>query len=507
MRRALAMGGRCMLADEMGLGKSLQALCVVAALDAWPCLAVVPAVTRRGWAEEAELHLGGVLTPSDVHIVYDQFDALEESRPQPKLLIISPKMATKLEPQLLRREWRGAILDEAHTLRTSSTKEDPPQIQALLRLLRHGSATKALLLLTGTPAVTKVFDMFNQVDLLRPGLLGSSRVDFRNKCFDAVGHHEACKLPRQLPLLLHTFVMVRRTKAQLLTSLPPLTDICVSLPIERETYRAVVAEFGGDGGDDDGGGPHRGNATTRDTPSDDEGDGGMDGNVFGEGKESAEAEGEGGDALHEAGVKTTAERVGLLKAVELRSTESWLHRRLCALRYAATAAREASAARPSTQSSCSSSAAVASPAAAPPPRKLVVFAHHVRVMDCLEVTVRQALGAEFRCVRVDGSCVGVAKTALLDQFRDDRATLVALCSIRACGVGTDGMQHVADEALFVEVPDEPEHVRAGTGAAPPLGTARCLRLDGLPARHYWRQAGQPVAAEARDGAIPRPPRA
>ena len=43
---------------EMGLGKSLQALCVVAALDAWPCLAVVPAVTRRGWAEEAELHLG-----------------------------------------------------------------------------------------------------------------------------------------------------------------------------------------------------------------------------------------------------------------------------------------------------------------------------------------------------------------------------------------------------------------------------------------------------------------
>ena len=46
--------------------------------------------------------------------------------------------------------------------------------------------------------------------------------------------------------------------------------------------------------------------------------------------------------------------------------------------------------------------------------------------------MRQALGAEFRCVRVDGSCVGVAKTALLDQFRDDRATLVALCSIRAC---------------------------------------------------------------------------
>ena len=50
-----------------------------------------------------------------MHIVYDQYDALEECRPLPKLLVISPKMATKLEPQLLRRAWRGAILDEAHT--------------------------------------------------------------------------------------------------------------------------------------------------------------------------------------------------------------------------------------------------------------------------------------------------------------------------------------------------------------------------------------------------------
>ena len=57
-----------------------------------------------------------------MHIVYDQYDALEECRPlpklliiSPKLLIISPKMATKLEPQLLRRAWRGAILDEALT--------------------------------------------------------------------------------------------------------------------------------------------------------------------------------------------------------------------------------------------------------------------------------------------------------------------------------------------------------------------------------------------------------
>lgn len=70
--RALKFGGTALLGDEMGLGKTLTALATVAALDAWPCLAIVPAVTRRGWACEVEQWLVGVLAPSDIHVVYDQ---------------------------------------------------------------------------------------------------------------------------------------------------------------------------------------------------------------------------------------------------------------------------------------------------------------------------------------------------------------------------------------------------------------------------------------------------
>lgn len=55
VHRALRLGGSCILADEMGLGKSVQALAVVTAKEAWPCLIIAPAVTRRGWAEEAEV--------------------------------------------------------------------------------------------------------------------------------------------------------------------------------------------------------------------------------------------------------------------------------------------------------------------------------------------------------------------------------------------------------------------------------------------------------------------
>ena len=146
VRRALELGGRCMLADEMGLGKTLTALATVAALDGWPCLAVVPAVTRRGWAEEAERWLGGVLSPSDIHVIYDQYDALEESRPVPKLVLVSPKMADRAHQfgQLMRRAWRCAVLDEAHTLTASSVGDDCDQTKTLMQLI--GSVPRRLLL-------------------------------------------------------------------------------------------------------------------------------------------------------------------------------------------------------------------------------------------------------------------------------------------------------------------------------------------------------------------------
>ena len=107
------------------------------------------------------------------------------------------------------------------------------------------------------------------------------------------------------------------------------------------------------------------------------------------------------------------------------------------------------------------------------PRKLVVFAHHERVMDSLEETIRMRLrsalpsgggggakagggGAKaggYECVRIDGSHTAMGKNALLDRFRDDDTCLVALLSIKACGTGVDGLQHRADHAVFVELPE------------------------------------------------------
>ena len=72
-------------------------------------------MTRRGWAEEAEVWLGSALGPEDLHVMYDASDALGEVRPLPKLLITSFKMASRNHQfgALSRRQWASVVVDEA----------------------------------------------------------------------------------------------------------------------------------------------------------------------------------------------------------------------------------------------------------------------------------------------------------------------------------------------------------------------------------------------------------
>ena len=442
VRRALQMGGTAMLADEMGLGKTLTALAVVAALDAWPCLAIVPAVTRRGWAEEAERWLGGIVTPSDVHIMYDQYDALEESRPVPKLVLVSPKMADRTHQyrNLVRRRWGCAILDEAHTLTANAVRKDCDLTVSLMEILK---AIPHRLLLTGTPAVAKTFDSYNQIEVLRPGLLGASKYAFKHRFFEQASGFAECKLPRQLPLLLHRFVMIRRTKAQVMQSLPERTDVFITLPVGRDAAKRLLAAY-----------PLSAEQlAAADAAS---GPGG--------GEEEAEGGAAVADSLRVAGIKSTSHKVGLLKSLVLGEGGSWLHERLKRLVYNADEARQSQL----------------------PPRKLVLFAHHEKVMNALEQAINRRLAelserggggdatgasssataspaaakpssaaaaAPWTAVRVDGSCLAQQKNELLGRFKQESSCLVALLSIRACGTGVDGLQTVADEAAFVELPE------------------------------------------------------
>ncbi|GJP85186.1 hypothetical protein CLOP_g15294 [Closterium sp. NIES-67] len=300
---AVQRGGRCLIADEMGVGKTIQAI----AAAAWymaegPVLIVCPACLRLQWAEQLERWLP-FLRPSQIHVVFGQRDDLVEedpgegspgggtdgsmkghtdkaNGPAPAVVITSFTMAGRLRRTLMRRRggWGMVIVDEAHVLRTGRKPYDCLETRVVVDVIRR---TKRAILLTGTPSLSRPFDMFNLVDSLWPGLLGMSKYEFaRNYCDrerDSKDFSRGIRL-RELHILLSHTVMIRRLKSEVVLQLPPkrrqvirlrLEPVDVALAVqrvaelsggdavadanERSEDDGAEGEEGGEGEDEEGG--------------------------------------------------------------------------------------------------------------------------------------------------------------------------------------------------------------------------------------------------------------
>ena len=77
--------------------------------------------------------------------------------------------------------------------------------------------------------------------------------------------------------------------------------------------------------------------------------------------------------------------------------------------------------------------------------KIVVFGHHVQVLDIIEAKL-----GRFGVVRIDGSVAPGKKQILVDRFRDDPKVRVCLGNMLSMGTGTDGLQDVSSHAVFAE---------------------------------------------------------
>ena len=77
--------------------------------------------------------------------------------------------------------------------------------------------------------------------------------------------------------------------------------------------------------------------------------------------------------------------------------------------------------------------------------KLVLFAWHISVMNYLE----KHLGRH-GIVRIDGSTGAKQKERLIEQFRTDPNIQICLGNLLSMGVGTDGLQDVANHVLVAE---------------------------------------------------------
>ena len=226
-RRTEAGLGAC-LADDMGLGKTVQALALLLhRRKKGPALVVAPTSVCRNWEDEARRFAPAL----SLHRLGEgDREGIVTGAKRGDVVIVSYGLLAAEQELLASRTWGTVVYDEAHALKNAST--------------RRWSAARALkaegtVALTGTPVENHAGELHALFDLLVPGMLGS-RLLFDRAIGSAIadGSREASALLRRL---VRPFIL-RRTKAEVLSELPPKTEVVHVVPASPEHlafYEAV----------------------------------------------------------------------------------------------------------------------------------------------------------------------------------------------------------------------------------------------------------------------------
>ncbi len=258
----LGMSGfGAVLADDMGLGKTVQTLGLLLQRAAGgPALVVAPTSVCGNWLAETlrfapglqvELYgdvLGGDEAEEELSEGVDGNDGVPAAdatataaiTSAPALVPDNPRRAARrrqvrglgpgqvlvcsyallqIDADILATPtWHTVVLDEAQAIKNPTTR----RAKAALAL-----TSDFRLALTGTPIENRLGELWSIMAFCNPGLLGSAE-QFNQRFGNLIERHDdplvKAQASRRLRRLLAPFLL-RRTKAEVLTDLPPRTEI------------------------------------------------------------------------------------------------------------------------------------------------------------------------------------------------------------------------------------------------------------------------------------------
>ncbi|XP_031614904.1 SWI/SNF-related matrix-associated actin-dependent regulator of chromatin subfamily A-like protein 1 [Oreochromis aureus] len=231
---AVSKQGRLLLADDMGLGKTIQAICIAAYYrKEWPLLVVTPSSVRFTWAEAFRRWLPS-LTPDSINVVVKAKDSLRSGL----ISIISYDLLSRMDKQQPGNPFNVLIMDESHFLKNMKTA----RCKAALPLLK---VAKRVILLSGTPAMSRPAELYTQILAVRPTLFprfhefGIRYCDARQMTWgwDYTGSSNL----GELKLLLEECLMLRRLKSEVLSQLPAKQRKVVTVTIDGINTRTKAA--------------------------------------------------------------------------------------------------------------------------------------------------------------------------------------------------------------------------------------------------------------------------
>ena len=237
-------GFGAVLADDMGLGKTVQTLAMLLQRAAGgPALVVAPTSVCGNWLIEAarfapglqvELYGDGLARAmSDDELDDEAADATQPDADSPRRLarqrqvralgagqvLVCSYALLQIDADILTAApWHSVVLDEAQAIKNSSTR------RAKAALALQGDFKLAL---TGTPIENRLGELWSIMGFCNPGLLGSAE-QFAQRFVNTIERDTDAQIKsaasRRLRRLLAPFLL-RRTKSQVLTDLPPRTEI------------------------------------------------------------------------------------------------------------------------------------------------------------------------------------------------------------------------------------------------------------------------------------------
>lgn len=241
---------------EMGCGKTLTAINIMrhkfaAEQQLLPTLILCPLIVVENWRREIEANAGEAVFKATQCLTGDSKKRMKQLLVPNKTIYITNLDAinTPLWKEIIRRQWGMLIVDECHRFKG-------PTAMRTKKLIKFADRVQRKIIMTGSPILNSAMDAWAQLRLLSPLILPENFYVFRQQFFEdrnsGMPSNKYYPDWRPKPSTcdhLRTIISehsMRVTKAEVLTSLPPLVrqSVFVDLtPEQRRHYDEMERSF------------------------------------------------------------------------------------------------------------------------------------------------------------------------------------------------------------------------------------------------------------------------
>lgn len=405
-------GGRAIVADEMGLGKTPQSLAALAHLGCQKALIVVPATLKLNWQREARRWVKG----ARVLVVGGKAPSIPVLDWATIVVINYENIYPDKHPWLLHTPWDAVIADEAHAFKNPKAQRTQ-NLTAIIKAC-DPARLKLALMLTGTPVLNRPIEVFPLLSLIgREDAVGGFWPFVKRYCDahqESVGRRTVWKMDGASNLvelnerMRRNGAYVRRVKDDVLTELPAKT--WAGVPLEMDAAGDALYR-----------------EAERDTIE----------WMYAQDSKLRQLAEEAGKEADKAGIDDDGERVAYIaRYIESRKERSKAVAQLTKFEGLKVAAWKAKR---------SAALAWIDTFLADSDRKLIVFAHHIAVVD--EVATR------YNAPKIQGGMKTDEVEEGKRRFQEDPAVRVIVCNLQAGGVGHT--LTAASDVAFLELPWTP----------------------------------------------------